>query len=69
MSGEDDFDRWVADEGGPEAVVAMIAELRRQIDSGDLPGFTNRDDLEACLEALTTGRRDVASLRTRQRGD
>lgn len=49
MSGEDDFDRWVADEGGPEAVVALIAELRRQIDSGDLPGFTNRDDFEAYL--------------------
>ena len=49
MSGEDDFDRWVADEGGPEAVVAMIAELRRQIDSGALPGFTNREDFEAYL--------------------
>jgi hypothetical protein len=49
MSGADDFDRWVADEGGPEAAVAMIADLSRQIDSGDLPGFTNRDDFEAYL--------------------
>lgn len=44
-----DFDQWVADEGGPDAVVEMIADLRRKIEDGLLPGFTSKDDFFAHL--------------------
>ena len=40
---ESTFEQWVADEGGPEAVVAMIDEVRRQAAEGLLPGFTDKD--------------------------
>jgi hypothetical protein len=44
------FDQWVTDQGGPEAVVAMIDDLRRQAADGVLPGFTDKDEYLAHLE-------------------
>lgn len=49
MGMDDDLDQWVADEGGPDAVVEMIADLRRQIEDGLLLGFTSKDDFFAHL--------------------
>ncbi|HUP70301.1 MAG TPA: hypothetical protein VM142_10865 [Acidimicrobiales bacterium] len=46
---DDSFDDWVAEVGGPEAIVAMVDDLRRQVDEGLLPGFTNREDFLAHL--------------------
>jgi len=44
------FDQWVTDEGGPEGVVAMVDDLRRQADDGVLPGFSDKDEFLAHLE-------------------
>jgi hypothetical protein len=46
MAARDDvsFEQWVAEEGGPEAVVKMVADLRRQVDEGLVPGFTDKDE-------------------------
>lgn len=41
------FERWVADEGGPEAVVAIIEDVRRQAAEGLLAGFTDKDEFLA----------------------
>jgi hypothetical protein len=38
------FDQWVVDEGGPEAVVAMVEDVRHQVDEGLLQGFTDKDE-------------------------
>ncbi len=43
------FEQWVADEGGPEAVVAMIDDVRRQIAEGLLPAFTDKNEFLAHL--------------------
>lgn len=45
----DEFDQWVADQGGPEAVAAMVADVRRQVEKGTLPGFTDRASFLAHL--------------------
>ena len=47
MEGEESFEQWVADEGGPEAVVTMVEEVRRQADEGVLTGFTDKDEFLA----------------------
>ena len=44
------FEQWVAKEGGPEAVVAIVEELRQQAAEGSLPGFTDKDEFLAHLE-------------------
>jgi len=44
------FDQWVADEGGPEAVVAMVGDLRRQAADGSLRGFSDKDGFLAHLD-------------------
>jgi hypothetical protein len=44
-----DFEQWVAEEGGPEAVVAMVDEVRRQADDGSLRGFSDKDEFLAHL--------------------
>ncbi len=36
------FEQRVADEGGPEAVVAMVDEVRRQAAEGVIPGFNDK---------------------------
>jgi hypothetical protein len=48
-AGDQSFEHWVAEEGGPEAIVEMVAEMRRRVEEGLLPGFT---DKEAFLEHL-----------------
>ena len=47
VDGEPSFEQWVADEGGPEAVVAMVDDVRRQADEGVLEGFTDKDEFLA----------------------
>jgi len=37
------FEQWVADEGGPAAVVAMVDEVRGQATEGVLRGFSDKD--------------------------
>jgi hypothetical protein len=44
-----DFDQWVTEEGGPEAVVAMVDQVRRQADDGSLRGFSDKDEFLAHL--------------------
>jgi len=46
---DSDFDRWVEDQGGPEAVLTMIDDVRRQAEDGSLQGFTNKDEFLAYL--------------------
>lgn len=51
------FEQWMEDEGGPEAVVAMVEDVRRQADEGVLPGFT--DKLEFLAHLGHRGRRSA----------
>ncbi len=51
---DDDFDRWVTEKGGPEAVVAMI-DMKRRVADGSLPGFR---DKEALLAYWADGRHE-----------
>ena len=44
---DEGFEQWVSNEGGPEAVAEMVADLRRQVDDGLLPAFTDKDDFLA----------------------
>ncbi len=44
------FEQWVTDQGGPEAVVAMVEDTRRQADEGSLRGFTDKDGFLAYVE-------------------
>jgi len=44
------FEQWVTDQGGPEAVVAMVEDTRRQANEGLLRGFTDKDEFLAYLE-------------------
>ena len=44
---DESFWQWVADEGGPEAVAEMVADVRRQVDAGLLRGFTDKEDFLA----------------------
>jgi hypothetical protein len=44
-----DFEQWVTDEGGPDAVLAMVDEVRRQAADGLLRGFTDKDEFLAHL--------------------
>lgn len=46
---DDDFDQWVADQGGPEAVAAIVADVRQQVQDGTLPGFTDQAEFLAHL--------------------
>lgn len=48
---DEGFERWVADEGGPEAVGKMIADLRREVDAGQVPGFTDKDQFLAYIKS------------------
>lgn len=48
---DDDFDRWVADHGGPEGVAAMIDDIKRRVADGSLPAFDNKDELLAYWNA------------------
>lgn len=57
MSADQSFDQWVRDEGGPEAVVAMVEDVKRQADEGLLPGFTNKEDFLTHL--VRRGRRSA----------
>jgi hypothetical protein len=41
---DEGFEQWTVKEGGSDAVVEMIAELRHQVDAGLLPGFTDKDE-------------------------
>jgi len=52
-----DFDQWVEDQGGPEAVLTMIEDVRRQAADGSLRGFTDKDEF---LAHLASGRRRSA---------
>lgn len=54
---DSDFEQWVEDEGGPEAVLTMIEEIRRQAADGSLRGFTNKDEFLAYLPSR--GRRSA----------
>lgn len=49
MNEDLDFEQWVTEEGGPEAVVAMVDEVRRQADDGSLRGFSDKDEFLAHL--------------------
>lgn len=49
VHGDLSFEQWVANEGGPEAVVAIVDELRQQAAEGSLPGFTDKDEFLAYL--------------------
>ncbi|MDQ6727487.1 MAG: hypothetical protein M3066_15150 [Actinomycetota bacterium] len=49
MAAEPSFEQWVKEEGGPEAVVAMVEDVKRQADDGLLRGFTNKDEFLAHL--------------------
>ena len=42
---DDDFDRWIAEKGGPEAVVAMIDDMKRRVADGSLPRFQDKQAL------------------------
>ena len=44
-----DFEQWVEDQGGPEAVLSMIEDVRRQAADGSLRGFTDKDEFLAHL--------------------
>jgi hypothetical protein len=46
---DSDFAQWVEDQGGPEAVLMMIEDVRRQAADGSLRGFTNKDEFLAHL--------------------
>jgi hypothetical protein len=48
-----DFDRWVAEKGGAEAVGAMIEDTKRRVADGTLPTFL---DKEALLAHWASGR-------------
>jgi hypothetical protein len=47
VSEDPDFQQWVTEEGGPDAVLAMVDEVRRQADDGSLRGFTDKDEFLA----------------------
>ncbi len=51
---DDSFDQWVADEGGPEAVLAMIEDIRRQIDEGSLREFTDKEEFLAYMRCRSS---------------
>jgi hypothetical protein len=44
-----DFEQWVKDEGGPEAVLALVEEVQRRAADGSLRGFTDKDEFLAHL--------------------
>lgn len=46
-SDDEGFEQWVSDEGGPEAVAETVADLRRQVDAGLVPAFTDKDEFLA----------------------
>jgi hypothetical protein len=54
---DDEFDRWVVAKGGPEAVVAMIEDIKRRVAEGSLPAFWEEEPL---LEYWAGGRRQSA---------
>jgi hypothetical protein len=54
---DDDFDRWVAEKGGPEAVVDIIEDIKRRVAEGSLPVFREKEALVAYWAA---GRRQSA---------
>jgi hypothetical protein len=51
MATDDDagFDEWVTDQGGPEAVAAIVAGVQREVEAGVLPGFTDKETFLAYL--------------------
>lgn len=46
---DDDFDAWVTEQGGPEAVAELVGDFRRSIDDGSVPGFTSPDEFRSHL--------------------
>jgi hypothetical protein len=48
---DEGFERWVAEEGGPEAVAEMVADLRRDVEAGRIPGFTEKSEFLAHLQS------------------
>ena len=46
---DDDFDAWVIEQGGPEAVAELVGEFRRSVADGSVPGFTSADEFRAHL--------------------
>lgn len=57
VSADQSFDQWVRDEGGPEAVVAMVEDVKRQADEGLLPGFSDKEEFLTHL--VRRGRRSA----------
>jgi len=47
---DQDFEQWVMDEGGPEAVAAMVNGVRQQAADGSLRGFTDKNEFLAHVE-------------------
>ncbi len=48
---DEGFEQWVADEGGPEAVTKMVADLRLDVEAGRLPSFTDKDQFLAYIQS------------------
>lgn len=48
---DEGFEQWVADEGGPEAVAEKVADLRRDVEAGRVPGFADKDEFLAYLQS------------------
>ena len=59
------FEEWVADEDGPEAVVAMIDGVRRQATEGSLIAFTDKEFLAHLAIRPQSSRRWSALLSNR----
>ncbi len=55
-----EFDRWVVEMGGEEAVVAMIEDTRRRAAEGTLRGFHDEASYGQFLKDLGPGRRQSA---------
>jgi antibiotic biosynthesis monooxygenase (ABM) superfamily enzyme len=48
---DEGFERWVAEEGGPKAVAEMLADLRRDVEAGRVPGFADKDEFLAYIQS------------------
>jgi hypothetical protein len=50
-TGDEGFEQWVADQGGPEAVAGIVAGFRREVDAGQVRGFTDKDEFLAYIKS------------------
>lgn len=48
---DEGFERWVAEEGGPEAVAQMVADLRRDVEAGRVRGFADKDEFLSYIQS------------------